>query len=363
MKNYLTLFGIICFLFQVSNAQKNTINDLDNILKEIENDTIAKIERLAAFEFHHLLNNYRKQQRKQALDFDEIMWIAARNHNLYMKAAGDLTHSEDMKLSKLNSYATGSYPSERVDFAAADKELYISSGGENCLYNYSFYGNNYVEIAKNMALTAFNQWKSSKGHHENMLTTNYKKHGIAFTYDQGTVWATNVFSRGIFYKGNEIVADTKVPAPTTSTNKTAKKPKRIHIYKLKNELRHTLEQQILVSTSSKSSKKLNEQANIAARKLAYNKKLKAESDEPVLLNEVQTHTVTKWWGLIKKQVSVYSLVLETTPEAFDMEQIQQEIQQYLLENQLFAQKKKHGTGIMVSKRKNILRITLVSLTV
>lgn len=108
---------------------------------------------------------------------------------------------------------------------------------------------------------------------------------------------------------------------------------------------------------------MNEKANIAARKLAYNKKLKTENNEPVLLNELQTHSVTKWWGLIKKQVSVYCLVIETTPEAFDMEQLQQEIQHYLLENQLFAQKKKHGTGIMVSKRKNILRITLVSMAV
>ncbi|MCW9020930.1 MAG: CAP domain-containing protein, partial [Flavobacteriales bacterium] len=354
--------GFIFCLLQIGNAQKNTINDLDNILKEIETDTIAKIERLAAFEFHHLLNNYRKQQRKQALDFDEIIWIAARNHNLYMKAAGDLTHRENMNQTNLSQFTTGNYPSERVDFAAADKEVYISSGGENCLYNYSFYGNNYVEIAKNMALTAFNQWKSSKGHHENMLTTNYKKHGIAFTYDQGTVWATNVFSRGIFYKGNEVVADTKVPVPT-STNKIAEKPKRIHIYKVKNELQHTLEQQILASTSSKTSKKLNEQASIAARKLAYNKKLKAESDDPVLLNKLQTHTATKWWGLIKKQISVYCLVLETSPEAFDLEKIQQEIQHYLLENQPFTQKKKRGTGIMVSKRKNILRITLVSMAV
>ncbi|MDT8412175.1 MAG: CAP domain-containing protein [Vicingaceae bacterium] len=362
MKNFLITLGVMLSLLQISNAQKNTINDLDNILNEVEIDTIAKIERLAAFEFHHLLNNYRKQQRKQALDFDEIMWVAARNHNLYMKAAKDLTHREDMKLSNLTPYSTGNYPSERVDFAAADKEVYISSGGENCLYNYSFYGNNYVEIAKNMALTAFNQWKGSKGHHENMLTADYKKHGIAFTYDKGTVWATNVFSRGIFYKGNEVIADAKVPVPT-STNKTAEKPKRIHIYKVKNELQHTLEQQILVSTSSKSSKKLNEQANIAARKLAYNKKLKAENDNPVLLNELQTHTVTKWWGLIKKQVSVYSLVLETTPEAFDMEHLQQEIQHYLIDKQLFTQKKKHGTGIMVSKRKNILRITLVSMAV
>lgn len=362
MKTHLMILGLTLSLLQVSNAQKNTINDLDNILKKIETDTIAKIERLAAFEFHHLLNNYRKQQRKQALDFDEIMWIAARNHNLYMKAAGDLTHRENMNQSNLSQFTTGNYPSERVDFAAADKEVYISSGGENCLYNYSFYGNNYVEIAKNMALAAFNQWKGSKGHHENMLTTDYKKHGIAFTYDGSTVWATNVFSRGIFYKGNEIVADTKVPAPATST-KTTTKPKRIHIYKVKNELQHTLEQQVLASTSTKTSKKLNEQANIAARKLAYNKKLKADSDRSVLLNELQTHTVTKWWGLIKKQVSVYSLVLETTPEAFDLEKMQQEIQQYLLENQLFTQKKKHGTGIMVSKRKNILRITLVSLTV
>ena len=362
MKSFLTSIGFIICLLQIGNAQKNTINDLDNILNEVENDTIAKIERLAAFEFHHLLNNYRKQQRRSELDFDEIMWIAARNHNLYMKTTKDLTHREDMKLSRLTPYSTGNYPSERVDFAAADKEVYISSGGENCLYNYSFYGNNYVEIAKNMALTAFNQWKSSKGHHENMLTANYKKHGIAFTYDKGTVWATNVFSRGIFYKGNEVIADTKIPVPT-STNKKIEKPKRIHIYKVKNELQHTLEQQILATTSSKSSKKLNEQANIAARKLVYNKKLKAESDEPVLLNELQTHTVTKWWGLIKKQVSIYSLVVETSPEAFDLEKMQQEIQQYLLENQLFTQKKKHGTGIMVSKRKNILRITLVSMAV
>lgn len=362
MKNFLTSIGFIFCLLQIGNAQKNTINDLDNILNQVEIDTIAKIERLAAFEFHHLLNNYRKQQRKQALDFDEIMWIAARNHNLYMKAAGDLTHRENMNQTNLSQFTTGNYPSERVDFAAADKEVYISSGGENCLYNYSFYGNNYVEIAKNMALAAFNQWKGSPGHHENMLTENYKKHGIAFTYDGGTVWATNVFSRGIFYKGNEIVADTKVPVPT-STNKTAEKPKRIHIYKVKNELQHTLEQEILAATSSKFSKKLTEQANIAARKLAYNKKLKAETDEPVLLNELQTHSVTKWWGLIKQQVSVYSLVIETSPEAFDLEKMQQKIQDYLLENQLFTQKKKHGTGIMVSKRKNILRITLVSMAV
>ena len=279
-----------------------------------------------------------------------------------MKAAGDLTHREDITLNNLTPYSTGNYPSERVDFAAADKEVYISSGGENCLYNFSFYGNNYVEIAKNMALTAFNQWKGSPGHHENMLTENYKKHGIAFTYDGGTVWATNVFSRGIFYKGNEVVADTKIPTPTTA-NKTTEKPKHIHIYKVKNDLQNTLEQQILVSTSSKSSKKLNEQAKTAARKLAYNKKLKADTDDPVLLNELQTHTVSKWWGLIKKQVSVYSLVVETSPEAFDLEKIQQEIQQYLLETQLFAPKKKHGTGIMVSKRKNILRITLVSMAV
>ena len=362
MKSFLLIIGFITCLLQIGNAQKNTINDLDNILKEIENDSIAKIERLDAFEFHHLLNNYRKQQRKQTLDFDEIMWIAARNHNIYMKAAGDLTHREDITLNNLTPYSTGNYPSERVDFAAADKEVYISSGGENCLYNFSFYGNNYVEIAKNMALTAFNQWKGSPGHHENMLTENYKKHGIAFTYDGGTVWATNVFSRGIFYKGNEVVADTKIPTPTTA-NKTTEKPKHIHIYKVKNDLQNTLEQQILVSTSSKSSKKLNEQAKTAARKLAYNKKLKADTDDPVLLNELQTHTVSKWWGLIKKQVSVYSLVVETSPEAFDLEKIQQEIQQYLLETQLFAPKKKHGTGIMVSKRKNILRITLVSMAV
>lgn len=362
MKTHLMILGLTLSLFQVSNAQKNTINDLDNILNEVETDTIAKIERLAAFEFHHLLNNYRKQQRKQAIDFDEIMWIAARNHNLYMKAAGDLTHRENMNQSNLSHFTTGNYPSERVDFAAADKEVYISSGGENCLYNYSFYGKNYVEIAKNMALAAFNQWKGSPGHHENMLTENYKKHGIAFTYDGGTVWATNVFSRGVVYKGNEVVADTKVPTPTTST-KTTTKPKRIHIYKVKNELQHAIEQQVLVATSSKSAKKLNEQAKVEARKLAYNKKLKPQANEPVLLNELQNHTVSKWWGLIKKQVSVYCLVLETTPEAFDMEQIQQEIKHYLLENQLFTKKKKHGTGVMVSKRKNILRITLVSMAV
>lgn len=106
MKTHLIILVLMLSLLQIGNAQKNTINDLDNILKEIENDTIAKIERLAAFEFHHLLNDYRKQQRKQALDFDEIMWIAARNHNLYMKVAGDLTHREDMNLSNLTSYST-----------------------------------------------------------------------------------------------------------------------------------------------------------------------------------------------------------------------------------------------------------------
>ncbi len=154
-------------------------------------DSLRKIERLASIEFHRILNKHRAEQKIVQLGWDDTLWAACHNHNVWMMQNGNLNHHEK----KGTSGFTGDGPGERYVYAAKGG-AHRSWSGENCLYNYSADGSTVTEIARSIAVYSFNQWKNSPGHNRNMFNPNSRVHGVAFLLDDGKVWATDLFASG-----------------------------------------------------------------------------------------------------------------------------------------------------------------------
>lgn len=198
MKNLSSVVLVILILFLNNSfslsAQANKIEDLPRLISK--NNANAQIERLAALEFHKLLNQYRKKRyKKTPLKWNDSIWLICRNHTLWMTKVNKLTHIEKSK----NSYYTGQSPSDRCDFI--DNTINISYSGENALYFYPYLDGEIMETAKNIAEKSFKMWKSSAGHNSNMLGSGHRLHGAAFIIDkEGTVWSTSLFARSITNK-------------------------------------------------------------------------------------------------------------------------------------------------------------------
>jgi len=93
--------------------------------------------------------------------WDDKMWLAARNHNLYLWKLNALTHDEV----KTKNFFTGYKPWDRIQYVTYNNYK-MESYAENCL----FYTNDYyicdAEDAIEMANRAFEQWKNSPGHNK-----------------------------------------------------------------------------------------------------------------------------------------------------------------------------------------------------
>lgn len=190
---------------------------LRGVFKQSATDTVMKIERLAALKFHKLLNAYRRENKLDTLRFNDTLWLASRNHNIWMIANGQLSHSEE----KDTPSFTGEDPGDRYEFVAKDKAN-CSWTGENCLYNFS-YGSTIEQAAENIARSAISQWKASPGHNANMLRERHRQHGIAFNIgEDGRCWGTDLFTDGPYYR---TYTDSKSPN-AVSQAQTAEKRKR-----------------------------------------------------------------------------------------------------------------------------------------
>jgi len=187
-KLIICLFLITLFTF-ITKAQISTNKDITSLINKSEKDSIAQIERLAALEFHKLINNYRKSKGLSDISWDETLWIATKNHNEWMSEANTLSHHQ----TKRNKYYTGQNPGDRFDYAAGGNSP-NSWSGENALYNYSAHGESIKEIAKNIVSRSFIQWKNSPGHNQNMLGKSHVTHGTAFKIYGGKVWGTDLFA-------------------------------------------------------------------------------------------------------------------------------------------------------------------------
>jgi uncharacterized protein YkwD len=184
------LFGLFFVSASSLLAQVCENSRLNSIIKQSKKDSVQRIERLAAFKFHELINQYRVKNGAVALAWDDTLWLACRNHNLWMEAGSELSHDEKPG----TEYFTGKSPGERYEFAS-NKQGSCSWSGENALYNWNKSGRSIDEIAANIASACFNQWKNSPGHNQNMLAKQSKVHGTAFSLGKnGRVWGTDLFA-------------------------------------------------------------------------------------------------------------------------------------------------------------------------
>jgi uncharacterized protein YkwD len=338
----------MCVFPAIFNAQTYTINDVDKLLSQSEKDSIAKIERLAAKEFHKLINEYRVENNLTTISWDETLWIACRNHNSWMAESNNLSHHQTNK----NKNFTGINPSDRFNYAAGGRAN-NSWSGENALYNYSANGKTIAEIAKNIAETSFTQWKNSPGHNENMLESRHAMHGVAFILNGGKVWGTDLFASGnIYYQPND-------NEPKYAATKTTIKTVRFSPTKTLKIISADVTKQV---ASSQTLKAKNINTNGEAYKQAHNllaKRIKTNNNG-VLLEE-QDNTRTKGFlGLFAKDIDTYTLVLERDLDDFNAQLVSKELAQLIVSKQTFTVKSKLDLGFALKKKKNIVRITLVS---
>jgi uncharacterized protein YkwD len=210
MKKFIVLLFSLVFVDSVSGQTPFRAESISTFIEKSNNDSIACIERAAAYYFHRILNNYRKEKGFGELHWNDTLWIAGMNHSLWMNRQHELTHNERAK----TWYFTGRHVGDRVLYASNGND-HLHWSAENALYNSSTKGKDISTIALNMAEHAFDQWKGSPGHNKNMLKENSRSHGVAFVITSEHIWVTDVFA----FNGN---GKTKIEFPTSSTFKLKK---------------------------------------------------------------------------------------------------------------------------------------------
>lgn len=187
---------IIFFIFCVGNtfAQYRdtlfTATGLPYFLKQTAIDSTLKLEYLTSVHFHTLLNEYRIKKKLKTYNWDDTLWLAARNHTVWMAENNRLTHLQR----KESSFFSGTSYTKRIAFVDGGYRTYNLSG-ENALYNFVDCSECEMEIkAKKVAEICFNQWRNSQGHHQNMINKEFVLHAVAFIFDEDDkVWATDLF--------------------------------------------------------------------------------------------------------------------------------------------------------------------------
>lgn len=190
----LRLLVLLVGLCPILHAQIADNSQLKILLKNSGIDSIQKIERLTAILFHDKINAHRVANGKTKLGWDDTLWLASRNHNIWMMANTELAHMEKAGTKSFS----GVTPGDRYDYVSKNKGK-CSWSGENALYNFSAGYGTIEENAEHIAEYSFQQWKDSPGHNENMLNASSKVHGAAFTLVSGErVWATDLFGRPFY---------------------------------------------------------------------------------------------------------------------------------------------------------------------
>ena len=224
--------------------------NLNLILEKSKYDSVLNLERMVALEFHKLLNEYRKSKGLKTLVWNDLFWLACRNHNIYMSYHRELSHSE----SKSNTYYSGESPGDRLNYVQSTNNL--SWSGENALYNYSSNGSNTIGKASHIARSSFEQWKKSTGHNNNMLGRSHEMHGAAFKISGGMVYATSLFGYATstywadYHKSKKTATETKQKDEILTTTTLADQPKkdpapaRLHVASIRKKLENAFLKEI-----------------------------------------------------------------------------------------------------------------------
>lgn len=209
IKWFVLLISIVIFQSAIAQTPYRA-EVIPSFIAKSSTDSIACIERMAAYYFHKILNNYRKEKGLVELHWNDTLWIAGMNHSLWMKRQHELTHTERAK----TWYFTGRHVEDRVLYAS-NGNTHLHWSAENALYNSTTKGKDISTIALNMAKHAFEQWKGSPGHKKNMLKEGSRSHGCSFIVSPEHIWVTDVFA----FNGDGL---SKIEFPTSSVFKLKK---------------------------------------------------------------------------------------------------------------------------------------------
>jgi uncharacterized protein YkwD len=198
MKALLLSIIALIILQSVSFGQNRCVlkyASLEKLLTDSETDSLLKLERECAIEFHQIINDYRKGSGSDELIWSDALWLAARNHTDYLIMNNLFAHKEI----EGKALFTGKEPTDRVQFVLGEKHY----SGENIAQTWT---NN--RSARYMAEDAFELWRNSTGHNKNMLNKSYQAHGVAFRInpENGMLIATNVFSLSVPFKSIQNLA-------------------------------------------------------------------------------------------------------------------------------------------------------------
>ena len=170
--------------------------DLQKYMEAVYTNEELQFERLSSYFFHQLINLYRLKNGLSILYWNDCLWLAARNHNVYMSNNKRLTHSQT---SGRNFFSGRSF-TDRVMFVT-DNHDDIDAHGENALYIYFSNNGDIVENALSVAEEAMQRWMASGGHNQNMLDLMYFSHGTSFYMSENRVYGTTVFAgKNSFYE-------------------------------------------------------------------------------------------------------------------------------------------------------------------
>jgi len=174
--------------------------DISRILNDIKNSPDLQLERLAAYFFHQRINQYRLDNGLTTLYWDDRMWLAARNHNLYQWKLNNITHDEV----KGKPFFTGFKAWDRIQYVMYNAYK-MESYSENCLFFFNDYYICDVEDAIKIATRAFEIWRNSPGHNANMLMASHFAHGTSLIILGERVYGTTNFGNASDFVKNEII--------------------------------------------------------------------------------------------------------------------------------------------------------------
>lgn len=191
---------VLCFISVVllplsGLSQTYRSKEVDSLLRAADLDTIQKIELLASYEFHQLLNDYRTSHNRSAVKWSKHLWLASRNHCQWMNSNSKLGHYQ----MKSTSNFTGATPSDRILFIGNGKPIGAYSG-ENAFWSTQdvlpkSISMDITTLAKRIAEESFGAWRSSSGHNKNMLRPGHVSEGTAFILDHyGEYWGVTLFA-------------------------------------------------------------------------------------------------------------------------------------------------------------------------
>jgi uncharacterized protein YkwD len=177
-------------------AQPMQVFGLDALPTLVKNqrDPALETERQLARETHDKINLHRQSLKLQPLRWNDTLWLAARNHAIYLLKNKASAHNQE----KGKAEYSGKSVQERVDYLLEGSKI-INNLGEN-VYTSGFGSIN------SMPNDAFQAWLQSEPHKKNMEYA-YQQQGVALLRFEHRVVAVAVMSLGSFRNAPGRVAE------------------------------------------------------------------------------------------------------------------------------------------------------------